>query len=297
MSETRRYERIDIELPCRIFIPGSGGLKFEAFATSRNLGLGGLFVATSFLLREGIEIYVELALPDGPLPIRSRVAHAVGQDDPDLLTGMGIEFLDVDAHGRETLLRYFTPLRYQAFYGNFIDEFPHLKKTVPLRDVSLVLNLWEEWKIKNEGGPASTASGAPPAPARPRRTPPPPAPRRPPAPPQRGARARPPPSPPAAPGPAASAERGPAVRRCGTSGSRCSGTCTSLPTGRRRRASTSCPGCASTRRAPTRTWRGSWSAIRACAARSTSRRSCSSSSRTTSRGARTTASSSSAPVR
>jgi hypothetical protein len=33
--------------------------------------------------------------------------------------------------------------------------------------VSLVLHLWEEWKILNEGGPLSTSSGAPPAPARP----------------------------------------------------------------------------------------------------------------------------------
>jgi hypothetical protein len=167
MSETRRYERIDIELACRLFIPGdAGALRFEAFCTSRNLGLGGLFVATTFLLKEGLEVFVELALPDGPLAIRSRVAHAVALDDPELTTGMGIEFLDVDAHGRETLLRYFTPVRYQRFYGAFTAEFPHLEKDVPLRDVSLVLNLWEEWKIKNEGGPASTASGAPPAPPR-----------------------------------------------------------------------------------------------------------------------------------
>jgi len=166
MSEVRRYERIDIELPCRLFIPGEGGLRFEAYCTSLNLGLGGLFVASSFLLREGLELYVELALPDGPLAIRSRVAHAVGLDDEELQTGLGIEFLDVDAHGRETLLRYFTPARYQAFYEAFIGEFGHLKKELPLRDVSLVLNLWEEWKIKNEGGPASTASGAPPAPPR-----------------------------------------------------------------------------------------------------------------------------------
>ncbi len=166
MSETRRYERIDIELPCRIFIPGESGLRFEAFCTSRNLGLGGLFVATTFLLKEGLDVFAELALPDGPLPIRSRIAHIVALDDPDLTTGMGIEFLDVDAHGRETLLRYFTPERYQHFFGAFVEEFPHLKKTVPLRDVSLVLNLWEEWKIKNDGGPASTASGAPPAPPR-----------------------------------------------------------------------------------------------------------------------------------
>jgi hypothetical protein len=166
VSETRRYERIDIELPCRLYIPGPSGLKFEAFCTSQNLGLGGIFVAASYLLREGLELFVELALPDGPLSIRSRVAHKTANDDPELVTGMGIEFLDVDAHGRETLLRYFTPLRYQTFYDAFVEEFPHLRKTVPLADVSLVLNLWEEWKIRNEGGPLSTASGAPPAPAR-----------------------------------------------------------------------------------------------------------------------------------
>jgi hypothetical protein len=163
MSETRRYERIDIELPCRLYVPGGGGLRFEAFCTSRNLGLGGIFVAATFLLRQGLEVFVELALPDGPLAIRSKVAHAVALDDEALETGMGIEFLDVDAHGRETLLRYFTPVRYERFYGAFTEEFPHLEKALPLADVSLVLNLWEEWKIKSEGGPASTASGAPPA--------------------------------------------------------------------------------------------------------------------------------------
>jgi hypothetical protein len=162
----RRYERIDIDLPVRLFIPGQGGLQFEAFCTSRNLGLGGLFVAASFLLPEGLDLFVELGLPDGPLPIRSKVAHVVQLEDAALAPGMGIEFLDVDAHGRETLLRYFTPIRYDEFYKAFIGEFPHLKKPLPLRDISLVLNLWEEWKIRGEGGPASTASGAPAAPAR-----------------------------------------------------------------------------------------------------------------------------------
>jgi Tfp pilus assembly protein PilZ len=163
MSETRRYERIDIELRCRLYVPGDDALRFEAFSTSRNLGLGGIFVSSSFLLRKGLELFVELALPDGPLSVRSRVAHVVEHDHPELDTGMGIEFLDVDAHGRETLLRYFTPRRYETFYAAFMEEFPHLKKSVPLPDVSLVLNLWEEWKIRNEGGPLSTSSGAPPA--------------------------------------------------------------------------------------------------------------------------------------
>jgi len=158
-DSTRRYERIDIELPVRLYIPGEGGLKFEAFCTSNNLGLGGLFMASSFLLPQGIEVVAELGLPSGPLPFRSRVAHVVGLDHESMASGMGVEFLDVDAHGRETLLRYFTPIRYGLFYKAFLAEFPHLKKDLPLPDVSLLLNLWEEWKVKQDGGPAATASG------------------------------------------------------------------------------------------------------------------------------------------
>ncbi len=167
MAESnRRYERIDIDLPCRLFITGRDGLDFQAFTTSRNLGLGGIFVQSSFLLKTDLELFVELGLPDGALAIRSRVAHVVGLDDREHPSGMGIEFLDVDAHGRETLLRYFTPVRYERFYEAFVEEFPHLKKDLPLRDVSLVLNLWEEWKIRAEGGPKLTATGAPPPPGR-----------------------------------------------------------------------------------------------------------------------------------
>jgi hypothetical protein len=166
VTEPRRYERIDVELPCRLYIPGERGLKFEAHCTSRNLGLGGVFVASSFLLREGLELFVELGLPGGPLAIRARVAHAVPGDDPELEGGFGVEFLDVDAAGRETLLRYFTPLRYHEFYRAFAGEFPHLRERVPVADVALLLNLWEEWKVRAEGGVAFTASGAPPAPAR-----------------------------------------------------------------------------------------------------------------------------------
>jgi hypothetical protein len=163
---TRRYERIDIELPCRLFVPGEGDLRFQAFARSRNLGLGGVFVASTFLLPEGLELYAELKLPSGPLAVRSRISHAVALGDAVRETGMGIEFLEVDARGRETLLRYFAPLRYRQFHASMAEEFPHLRKDLPLEEVSLVLNLWEEWKIRAEGGPSATRSGSPPAPER-----------------------------------------------------------------------------------------------------------------------------------
>jgi hypothetical protein len=168
-DQKRRYERIDIDLPCRLFIPEDakkGGLKFQAFTMSRNLGLGGVFVESTFLLQAGLELWVELKLPTESLAIRGQVAHAIPLDHGEYLSGMGIEFLDVDSHGRETLLRYFTPERYHVFYGAMTGEFPHLGKEFKSQDVSLILNLWEEWKIRESGGPLSTASGAPEPPPR-----------------------------------------------------------------------------------------------------------------------------------
>ncbi|MDF1561860.1 MAG: PilZ domain-containing protein [Deltaproteobacteria bacterium] len=165
--DQRRYERIDIEIPCRLFIPEGGkqgGLRFEAFTMSSNLGLGGVFVASTFLLKPGVQLFVELDLPNQALVVQAQIAHTSELESSSTLVGMGVEFLDVDSAGRETLLRYFTPLRYQEFYGDLIDEFGHLSKEMPLESVSLIVNLWEEWKIKQEGGPAATASGAPPVP-------------------------------------------------------------------------------------------------------------------------------------
>lgn len=160
----RRYERIEIELPCRLYIPEAGrkeGLKFEAFARSQNLGLGGVFLESTFLMKPDVHLWIELGLPDEALSMRARIAHNVGLDDSTFPSGMGIEFLEVDSHARERLLRYFTPERYQVFYEGMMTEFPHLERELALQDVSLVVNLWEEWRIRQEGGPSATASGAP----------------------------------------------------------------------------------------------------------------------------------------
>ena len=156
-ASSRRYERIDIQLRCRLFIPEPqegkkpARMRFEAYARSRNLGLGGLFIESAFLLKTGVELSVELHLPNGPLPIWSKVAHVIGQGEREY-SGMGIEFLDVDSHGRETLLRYFTPTAYEQFYRSMLGDFPHLRDDFALEDVSLLVNLWEEAKAKGTGG-------------------------------------------------------------------------------------------------------------------------------------------------
>jgi hypothetical protein len=168
-SYQRQYERIDVELGVRLFLPDEDrdGLRFEAFSHSRNLCPGGLYVESTFLLRPGTRLWAELTLPEGPFVARCRVAHRVELDDPSFPPGMGLEFYDVEASGREQLLRYFAPDRYGVFRAALLKEFPHIESEVDAGTVTLLLNLWEEWKIRQEGGPFATDSGAPePAPRR-----------------------------------------------------------------------------------------------------------------------------------
>lgn len=160
----RRYERIDASLPCRLYIPEAGkgdGLRFEAFVSTRNVGLGGVFVESTFLMKPGLELRVDLTLPSAVLRVRGRIVHVVGLDDEVYPSGMGIEFLEMDSAGRETFMRDFAPARYRGFYDATLAEFPHVEELYGLEDVCLLLNLWEEWKTVQEGGPRATESGAP----------------------------------------------------------------------------------------------------------------------------------------
>lgn len=165
-NHRRRYERIELELPCRLFIPDKGDdlegpLKFEAFLKTRNLGLGGVFIESTFLMKEQIELYVELELANATLTIPGHIAHVVDHGDPHYPSGLGIEFLEMDPSAREALMRDFSPPRYQTFFSSMLNELPHLEESFGLEDVSLILNLWEEWKVVTEGGPRATESGAP----------------------------------------------------------------------------------------------------------------------------------------
>ncbi len=169
-QDLRRYERIGAELPCRLYISEKGakgekGLKFQAFTSSLNVGLGGVFVKSSFLLKKGVDVNVEIALPDRPLSARARVSHVMplppGETKLDAApSGMGMEFVTVE-EGREALLHYVAPPRYRRFFDALVEEFPHIADKLRLRDVAFILNLWETWKTKAPGRPAAAASRAP----------------------------------------------------------------------------------------------------------------------------------------
>lgn len=148
-SDQRAHERIDIQMPTRLWLGESyrgREIAFEGFAKTQNLAIGGTFLRSSYLLPLGFPLNLEMQLDNGEvLQARGEVVHTVGVDESEDESGMGVIFTHVDADNRERLLRFFVSDRIREFYDDkFIVEFPHLANVLSLQDVALVLNLWED---------------------------------------------------------------------------------------------------------------------------------------------------------
>ncbi len=147
-AERRKHERILIEMPTRMWLDESYKGKpilFEGHATTRDLAIGGTFLRSNYLLPVGFPINMEMRIDEHDMLLaRGEIVHALG-GSAEHESGMGIMFTEVDAENRERLLRFFVSDRIREFYRDrFLVEFPHLETVLSLKDVALVLNLWED---------------------------------------------------------------------------------------------------------------------------------------------------------
>jgi hypothetical protein len=146
--ERREHERILINMPTRMWLdePYRGkNIVFEGFATTRDLAIGGTFLKSEYLLPVGFPLNLEMRITDDEfLVARGQIVHSLQAQDSHE-PGMGIMFTEVNAENRERLLRFFISERIRDFYQDrFLVEFPHLKDALSLKDVALILNLWED---------------------------------------------------------------------------------------------------------------------------------------------------------
>jgi hypothetical protein len=142
------HERIEIELPTRLWLDETRhgkAVRFEGYAKTRDLSIGGTFLHSAYLLPVGCPINLEMSLDEGDvLSARGEVVHRIADGEGDE-PGMGVVFTAVNAENRERLLRFFVSERVREFYEKrFVVEFPHLGSTMSLQDVALVINLWED---------------------------------------------------------------------------------------------------------------------------------------------------------
>jgi hypothetical protein len=148
-DERRDHERIDIQMPTRIWLAEDykgRSIEFEGHARTRNIAIGGTFLESSYLLPLRFPLNLEIQLDHGEaLVARGEIVHTVSFEESATESGMGVIFTEVDAENRERLLRFFVSDRIREFYTDrFIVEFPHLANVLSLQDIALVLNLWED---------------------------------------------------------------------------------------------------------------------------------------------------------
>ncbi len=120
-------------------------ITFEGYSKTRDLAIGGTFLVSDYLLPVGFPLNLEMRISDDEyLVTRGEIVHSIGAGDTHE-PGMGIMFTEVDATNRELLLRFFVSDRIRDFYAErFLVEFPHLEPVLSLKDVALVINLWED---------------------------------------------------------------------------------------------------------------------------------------------------------
>lgn len=146
--ERRQHERIELAMHTRLSLSEDyrgRDIELEGFARTHNLSIGGVFLESTYLLPVGFPINLEMKMSEREMLVaRGEVVHSRGEES-GLPPGMGIRFTYVDADNRERLLRFFVSDRIRSFYEErFVLEFPHLRERVSLRDIALIVNLWED---------------------------------------------------------------------------------------------------------------------------------------------------------
>lgn len=94
-NNSRRYPRHAGQILVQLY-----GKDFQIYTTAVNIGAGGAFVNTLYLLNEGTYLNLKLKMPqnDKTLDLRAKVIRQVAKPEKPPITdhiGMAIEFTDV----------------------------------------------------------------------------------------------------------------------------------------------------------------------------------------------------------
>jgi hypothetical protein len=145
MVDRVKHERILLQRPARVFVNKDDEIAFEMFCTSRDLSISGIFLNSEALLRNGMQIQIDLEVrKDEVLNLNGEVIRRIEFGDREHPPGFAVKFGELTPKSHETLLRYFVTDRIVAFSKIFREQFPHLDQSVTEQDLALVVNLWED---------------------------------------------------------------------------------------------------------------------------------------------------------
>lgn len=151
-SSRRRYPRAELRVKARLFVGGDKKRQFEAVLSTSNVSVGGLFVESTFTLKLGLPLEVELRLPpdDRLVRVRGRVVRVEqGAKAPG---GFAIKFEEYYEDSEVALAHHFLSPVLKEFLAGYVKARRLQPSAEYLAHAADMLAAWELTKSKLDDG-------------------------------------------------------------------------------------------------------------------------------------------------
>jgi hypothetical protein len=143
----RRYPRADLQVAARLSLDGDKQHYFHATLSTANISVGGLFLKSTFFLKLGTRLEVELRLPpqDRVVKVKGVVMRVESAGD-EQKTGFAIKFTEYLGDSEVVLATHFLGPVLRAFLIEYAKEKRLTASPEYLAHTADVLSAWELYK-------------------------------------------------------------------------------------------------------------------------------------------------------
>ncbi len=143
----RRYPRADLSVAARLSLDGDKSHYFHATLPTANISVGGLFLQSTFFLKLGTKLEVELRLPPQDRVVKVKgVVMRVETAGNEAQTGFAIRFTEYVGDSEVVLATHFLAPVLEAFLKTYTKERRLKASPEYLAQTADVLSAWELYK-------------------------------------------------------------------------------------------------------------------------------------------------------
>ncbi len=121
----RRYPRASVQIKARLSSTGAAeGSRFEATLSTSDISVGGIFFASTFFLKAGQQVEVELTLPPTQRRVRARgrIIRIEEGRRSEGRSGFAVKFTEYLDHSEVVLANYFLAPVLRKFVQDYVHK-------------------------------------------------------------------------------------------------------------------------------------------------------------------------------
>ncbi len=148
----RRFPRADLRVKARLTLSGDSKRQLEATLPTSNISVGGIFFESTFFLKMGMMVEVELTLPphDRKVRARGKVVRVEGDGGKGSPNGFAVTFTEYVDHSEIVLANFFLG----PILRDFIHKYAKTHKVEATPEyVSHMENLLSAWELSKAESP------------------------------------------------------------------------------------------------------------------------------------------------